>query len=536
MQRRCGTNAGVPSATNSLPVQQDNIELHKKNDILRRKKRRKAVLSAFAQFRYELARNIEEDGPFMLFVGTMGCILLIMIVIVGYKLAQVLFEDGNSSRRGHRYPGNHGSRQDKPEEFEPMPFNPIYRVPEASELVGDRSSEYAELRKEYDEVRLPLDVDRSLNFVSSILDQSPTPRTMDFHHSDQVVEPYDIYNCPFDPPAHYPYEWNLVQILKDWPADDVRVPDHIYQGLCVFDYQKDYDKALNYRNKEQPFVVENDPSVARTVERWHQPGYMENMLAGIKHRTEYNTNNHFLFQMPPGGASGMRGLSKATQDKLNNLEDNHGRKAHLQNEEMIPKSIRMSYKTWLQHANASKAVSSNEEHWYYRLIGCGYMAPDGSCDAGSTEALFDELPYFQPKANLYVGDPDEQKGIHCRFGMQGVIAENHFDGSRNSIALLRGKRRYILAHPENCDKLTLLPMKHPSARHSAIDYTKPDLETYPEFAQATSNEVVLQAGQVLYLPTNWFHFIVSLDLNMQCNTRSGITDHYMTPIHKCGFI
>jgi ribosomal protein L16 Arg81 hydroxylase len=78
-------------------------------------------------------------------------------------------------------------------------------------------------------------------------------------------------------------------------------------------------------------------------------------------------------------------------------------------------------------------------------------------------------------------------------------------------------------------------MKHPSARHSAIDYTKPDLETYPKFAQAKSNEVVLQPGQVLYLPTNWFHFIVSLELNMQCNTRSGLTEDYMDPLHTCGF-
>jgi len=230
----------------------------------------------------------------------------------------------------------------------------------------------------------------------------------------------------------------------------------------------------------------------------------------------------------------MRRVSRATQEKIKNLQDNQGRKAKLQNEDVIPENMRMTFADWLHHANVTK-VGPNDEHWYYRLIGCGYMGSDGGCDHGSTEALFDELPFFQPKSNLYIGDSEEQKGIHCRFGMKGVIAENHFDGSRNSIALLMGKRRYILGHPSNCDKMALLPMKHPSARHSAVDYTNPDLEQFPEFAKAKSNEVVLQAGQVLYLPTNWFHFIVSLELNMQCNTRSGITDHYMQPIHDCGF-
>jgi Cupin-like domain len=65
--------------------------------------------------------------------------------------------------------------------------------------------------------------------------------------------------------------------------------------------------------------------------------------------------------------------------------------------------------------------------------------------------------------------------------------------------VLRGMRRYIISHPNQCDKLALLPMGHASARHSAIDYTQPDLQLYPEFEQAMANEVVLQAGQVLYL-------------------------------------
>lgn len=132
-------------------------------------------------------------------------------------------------------------------------------------------------------------------------------------------------------------------------------------------------------------------------------------------------------------------------------------------------------------------------------------------------------------------EPEEQKGIHCRFGMKGVIAENHFDGSRNAIVVLGGERRYILAHPDQCPYLSLLPKGHPSARHSAVDWSNPDLDAYPEFSLAKGNEVVLQAGDVLYLPTNWFHYIISLSLNFQCNTRSGIGLEYMEPIHHCGF-
>jgi ribosomal protein L16 Arg81 hydroxylase len=119
--------------------------------------------------------------------------------------------------------------------------------------------------------------------------------------------------------------------------------------------------------------------------------------------------------------------------------------------------------------------------------------------------------------------------------MKGVIAENHFDGSRNAIVVLGGSRRYILSHPDQCQNLALYPKGHPSARHSAVDWTDPDYVQYPQFADAMANEVVLTAGQVLYLPTEWFHFIQSLELNYQCNTRSGITDHYKSHIQECGF-
>ena len=103
------------------------------------------------------------------------------------------------------------------------------------------------------------------------------------------------------------------------------------------------------------------------------------------------------------------------------------------------------------------------------------------------------------------------------------------------IVLLGGERRYILSHPNQCENLSLYKKGHPSARHSAVDWSNPDWEAFPEFADAEVNEVVLQAGDVLYLPTNWFHYIISLGLNYQCNTRSGVNREYMMDIHHCGF-
>ena len=127
----------------------------------------------------------------------------------------------------------------------------------------------------------------------------------------------------------------------------------------------------------------------------------------------------------------------------------------------------------------------------------------------------------------------------CRgFGLKGVIAESHFDSHNNFIALMGGQRRYILAHPEQCDNMELYPVQHPSGRHSRIDWSNAYYlwrDSDRPFNHAQVNEVVLQAGDLMHLPTFWFHFIVSLNINYQCNSRSGESYEYEPFIERCGF-
>jgi len=265
----------------------------------------------------------------------------------------------------------------------------------ASETGGDRSDEYVKLRQKYD-VLLPPDSSRSLKAANDIQWRSYGPQLqpapMDIHDTDQV--PYDIYDCPETPPAGYPFAWNILAVLNNWSPDDTSPPEsnQIYQGLCVFDYQKDYNKALTYRKAELPFVVVNDPSVAAVVERWNQPGYMHHMLGGVPHRTEYSENNHFMYYVPVPKNEKKQKRIRAPEGWTPPAKLSH-----------------MTYDDWLRKANVTDdKLGPDNPHWYYRLIGCGGMGKD--CDKGSSEYLFDELPFFQPRETLYVVEPEEQKG------------------------------------------------------------------------------------------------------------------------------
>ncbi|KAL3920961.1 MAG: hypothetical protein SGILL_003001 [Bacillariaceae sp.] len=384
----------------------------------------------------------------------------------------------------------------------------------------DKSSFYSELRNSYESFFPTNHRRRSLDVVKDIqeyqLDTYPVPG-------------YDIYNCPDAPPVGYPMQWNLLNdILAQWPADDAEPPasSKIFQGLCVFDYEKDYEKAIRYRNEELPFIVKNDPAVAQTVERWNTPYYLEALLGDQKQGAEYSENSDFLYWTTM------------------NTQHDADWKAPTQH-------LEMTYSEWLEKADLhdDAMLQPGMPHYYFKVVGCAAGSQSSShtpqmpCSVLSggehVPYLTDELPFYtQTRSSLYIKDTVEgmqTKAINCRFGMKGVKATNHFDGERNFITVFKGTRRMILAHPNQCSKLALFPFGHPSARHSKVDWSHPDLTEFPEFEQATANEVVLEAGDSLFLPSLWHHFIVSMSLNIQCNTRSGMDLKYVKDIDACGW-
>ena len=363
------------------------------------------------------------------------------------------------------------------------------------------------------EARYPPDEVGRLRTLASSL------RSEDYDLAPQMVEdiPYDVNDCPPTPPEDYPHSWPTIDILQNWNPNDylshasAAAPHAIYQGICRFDAATEYDKALAYRNAEVPFVIRDDPVVLPAVERWNRPDYLTNVLGHERlYRTDVSTTNRLLF-----------------------YNNNGAKKSVLEGGWEAPTwETMMPYPDWLTKANNPNAseLQPDQPHWYFKL--------DGKSRSRRDHYLFDELPFFNPtNPNFYMVDPpaDGRGEINCLFGMAGTTAQNHFDASRNFVAVLGGRRRYIISHPDQCGHLALHPMGHPSARHSMVDWSNPDLAKFPQFEQARSSEVVLQAGDVLYLPTNWFHFIVSLDTSWQCNARSGVTQETMGYILDCGF-
>jgi len=376
-------------------------------------------------------------------------------------------------------------------------------------IYGQNNDNNKELINEY---RDPGSIDKALtSFEQSRVAKLRLPRKIETIDGSL---PYDIHRCPSSIPKNYPYAWSILDILKHWNPDDTKIPDTIYQGLCAIDWRDPFQRkiAVHYRKNELPFLIKNHPVAWRVADRWSDYDYLYEKLGDKDYRNEYSTNNHMMYWKLSRRRTGPPGWKPPTEN------------------------VKLSYPDWYQKAKALEDdpdSSSTAEHYYFRL--------NGGKGGGeqSDEWLFDELTFFEnnKQNDVFMVDPASARGINCRFGPRGTIAELHYDESRNIILILHGQKRYILAHPDQCINMELYPYGHPSARHSRINWSDPEswLNDGENFRNGMMNEVVLDAGDAMYLPTHWFHFIVSLSINYQCNARSGTTFEYKNYIRECGF-
>jgi hypothetical protein len=313
-------------------------------------------------------------------------------------------------------------------------------------------------------------------------------------------------------PGAFSVSLHLPDSLFSLP-DDITVPSFHYNSLCYFDFETERHKALNYRSADVPYLLYNVPDINTVVKKWSSLSYMKELFGSERSHVEVSAyHNHFLYY--------------------------HGRDTHHQfhnrtgNGPWIPPTTNeeMTFEEWYDTVITElHKPTSERKYFYYR-----------SDQTSLTHRLYHELDFYHPShplSSYFLSHKEEARGIHCRFGMPGIVAEAHYDGHLNMAGLFGGVRRWILAHPNQCSNLYLHPREHPSSRHSEINWadTSIDPDKYPKFQHAQVNEILVTGGMVLYLPTNWFHYIVSLSVNYQCNIRSGKTKTYDRDIEDCGF-
>jgi hypothetical protein len=294
--------------------------------------------------------------------------------------------------------------------------------------------------------------------------------------------------------ALYPHYKPLLQIIQEWNPDVPDQPAKFTETLQHFNYSDPTERAIaeRFRDAEVPFKVYDVPEFMHVHELWSDE-YLANQFKNSNPpHVEKSKSNHFMFFVHKG--SHIEGYKE-------------------------PQEI-VSKMTYLEYLNIATAAEKNKlsnlsEHYYFTT---------GSQKGDRTHSFIgrDLTLFSTSKNNFFITDVTQNKGIQCRFGMRGVIAEAHYDSGKNMIAMLKGTKRYILAPPEECKNLGIISdTKHPSFRHSVLDWSDTLQAESHGFGKVNAIDTIVRTGEVLYVPSLWFHYIISLDISIQCNSRSG---------------
>lgn len=125
---------------------------------------------------------------------------------------------------------------------------------------------------------------------------------------------------------------------------------------------------------------------------------------------------------------------------------------------------------------------------------------------------------IQPLKELLVPDPT-RSSINAWIGQPHVIAHCHYDGYHNFYAQLYGRKKFTLFSPAHWPGLYPYPFLHPSHAQCQVNVSnsKNDVGKFPAFKDVAPLEVILEPGDLLYLPPLWFHHVESMEVSISVN-------------------
>jgi hypothetical protein len=102
-------------------------------------------------------------------------------------------------------------------------------------------------------------------------------------------------------------------------------------------------------------------------------------------------------------------------------------------------------------------------------------------------------------------------------GSTGNVTPLHFDGTNNLLAQVFGHKSLKLFPPDQTKHLYPMPAFAKFGHLSEVDLDQPDLHRFPLLERAKPIEVILEPGDVLFLPAFWWHHVRSMALSISIN-------------------
>ncbi len=122
-----------------------------------------------------------------------------------------------------------------------------------------------------------------------------------------------------------------------------------------------------------------------------------------------------------------------------------------------------------------------------------------------TKPLLGDIEMFPEYLN-----PDIWSGrVFFWFGPPGTVTPLHHDTANIFMAQVSGRKGVILISSHQAHLVY-----NYLGVHSEVDCEMPDYKKYPLFKDVDRIEIVLQPGEVLFLPVGWWHHVRALDVSI----------------------
>ncbi|WP_017660685.1 cupin-like domain-containing protein [Baaleninema simplex] len=116
--------------------------------------------------------------------------------------------------------------------------------------------------------------------------------------------------------------------------------------------------------------------------------------------------------------------------------------------------------------------------------------------------------------------------LNLWIGPGGHIESLHYDAFDGTLAQLHGRKHLALFPPSQLKNLYPFPLiKHLTqglklrSWFSQVDLDRPNFESFPKLKDALNDriDVILHPGELLYIPSGWWHEVTALDDPLVCS-------------------
>lgn len=169
-------------------------------------------------------------------------------------------------------------------------------------------------------------------------------------------------------------------------------------------------------------------------------------------------------------------------------------------------------------------IRQNETNWQFGEF-IDYLNEIRNYDESSTKTYLGNMPIAAmfPELLDHVDFSLLQKNVvrnstSLWIGPPGTITGWHTDRLANNIlALIEGRKLVFIVSPKDNHLMYTSKKYEPGSKLSDVNMEDFDETKTPDFRKANVQYAVIQPGQMLFIPQNWWHCVYGLDISISSN-------------------